>query len=583
MTQTKTAAGQNSAAPSNTEEWQRLRALLLGDEQASLRALAEKVGDRTKLTRSVATVLAEAIAIRGGQDDRLMRVLAPLINEGLQQSVRKDPQSLVDALYPIIGPAIRRSVAEVLADMMQSFNRAVEQSFSPRAVKWRVDAWRTGQSYASIVLLNTLVYRVEQVFLIHRETGLLLSHVRSEHAAVQDPDMVSGMLTAIRDFAGDSFKVSHEDSVDSIRLGDLSVQVRAGPKAVLAAVVRGNAPESLREQLSETLERIHRSHALSLARFDGNTKSFAQVGRELNTCLTAQTHVNSGTPWRGYLMLVLIASLLGWWMLVRHQSALAWNAIVQELGGEPGLAVIESHRGSPSMIRGLRDPLARDPDQIVGADRARRFAISWDWKPYLSLEPEMILARARRTLKPPRSVGLRVQGGTLVVSGAASEAWLHEARARALSIPGISAVDDSSISNNDRHVIDRARDSLAAATLYFDAASAALAATEQEKLDALVPLLVSIPDQVGVEPTRYVVEIIGRADAPGTTEFNLRLSLSRADAVRRYLLAQGVSAGLLSARGLGASDSSSTDIGNERRVNFALVSQPSATIVEAPR
>lgn len=577
----------NSAASTNTEEWQRLRALLLGDEQASLRALADKVGDRTKLTRSVATVLAEAIAIRAGQDDRLMRVLAPLINEGLQQSVRKDPQTLVDALYPIIGPAIRRSVGEVLADMMQSFNRALEQSFSPRALKWRLDAWRTGQSYAGIVLLNTLVYRVEQVFLIHRETGLLLGHVSSEHAAVQDPDMVSGMLTAIRDFVGDSFKVSHEDSVDSIRLGDLSVLVRAGPKAVLAAVVRGNAPETLRERLSETLENVHRSHALSLARFDGNTKPFAHVGRELAACLTAQARVNSGAPWRSYLVLVLIASLIGWWMLVRHQSAVAWQETVLELGREPGLAVIEAHRGSPSTIHGLRDPLARDPVDIVGADAARRFAIDWDWKPYLSLEPKMILARARQTLKPPRTVGLSVQGGTLLVSGTASEAWLHEARGRALSIPGVSAFDDSSMSNSDRQALDRARQSLAAATLYFDAASDAIAATEQEKLDALVPVLMSVPDQVGTEPTRNVVEIIGRADAPGTTEFNLRLSLSRADAVRRYLVAHGVPAGLLSARGLGADDSSSTpagsDFGNERRVNFALVSQPLAGIVESPR
>ena len=66
-------------------------------------------------------------------------------------------------------------------------------------------AWRTGKSFAEVVLLNTLVYRVEQVFLIHAQTGLLLQHVVADAVTAQDADMVSGMLTAIRDFARDSF------------------------------------------------------------------------------------------------------------------------------------------------------------------------------------------------------------------------------------------------------------------------------------------------------------------------------------------------------------------------------------------
>ena len=61
----------------------------------------------------------------------------------------------------------------------------------PRSLKWRFEAWRTGRPFAEIVLLKTLVYRVDQVFLIHKETGLLLQHVvadevRAKDAAVQE-------------------------------------------------------------------------------------------------------------------------------------------------------------------------------------------------------------------------------------------------------------------------------------------------------------------------------------------------------------------------------------------------------------
>jgi OOP family OmpA-OmpF porin len=60
-----------------------------------------------------------------------------------------------------------------------------------------VTALRTGTSFAEVVLLNTLLYRVEQVFLIERESGLLLQHVRSAAVRTEDADMVAGMLTAI--------------------------------------------------------------------------------------------------------------------------------------------------------------------------------------------------------------------------------------------------------------------------------------------------------------------------------------------------------------------------------------------------
>ena len=61
---------------------------------------------------------------------------------------------------------------------------------------------------------------------------------------VQDADMVSGMLTAIRDFVGDSFKVSEDEGLEALKVGELSVWIEQGPQAVLAAVMRGSAPRA---------------------------------------------------------------------------------------------------------------------------------------------------------------------------------------------------------------------------------------------------------------------------------------------------------------------------------------------------
>ena len=87
-----------------------------------------------------------------------------------------------------MGPAIRQAIRQALQSLTQSLNQTVEHSFSLKGLRWRIEAWTTGRPFAEVVLLHTLRYRVEQAFLIHRDTGLLLQHVATETAIVRDQE-----------------------------------------------------------------------------------------------------------------------------------------------------------------------------------------------------------------------------------------------------------------------------------------------------------------------------------------------------------------------------------------------------------
>ena len=58
--------------------------------------------------------------------------------------------------------------------------------------------------------------------------------------------MVSGMLTAIRDFVQDSFGGKESEGLDAFQVGQFTIWVEQGPLAVLAGVIRGNPPRELR-------------------------------------------------------------------------------------------------------------------------------------------------------------------------------------------------------------------------------------------------------------------------------------------------------------------------------------------------
>ena len=229
----------------NNHAYEELRHLIVAPETEGLAAVEERLDNLEKRTEDVSEVVAEAIHMRRATGDQaLADALAPTIQETLRESVRRDPHVLADALFPVMGPAIRKSITETLRSMLQSFNEALDNSFSARGIQWRIEAMRTGRPFAEIVMMHSLLYRVEQVFLIHRETGLVLNHLVAPTVAAQaqDPDLVAGMLSAIQQFVRDSFKSKDSESLASLNIGDLQVWVEESPNAILAAVVRGHAP-----------------------------------------------------------------------------------------------------------------------------------------------------------------------------------------------------------------------------------------------------------------------------------------------------------------------------------------------------
>ena len=165
--------------------------------------------------------------------------------------------------------------------------KAFAHTFTPQGFKWRLEAWRTGKSFAEIVMRHTLVYRVEQVFLICND--VLLLHAKADAAITTDPDMVGGMLSVIQTFVSNRFQTDIS-GLEEFRSGDSQIWIENGRRASLAAYIRGNPPRELRTTLKETIEHIHALKGTALANFcvDGETSPFESLRPELEACLVSQ-------------------------------------------------------------------------------------------------------------------------------------------------------------------------------------------------------------------------------------------------------------------------------------------------------
>jgi outer membrane protein OmpA-like peptidoglycan-associated protein len=372
----------------------------------------------------------------------------------IQQSINQDTRPFANALFPVMGPAIRKSINESLKNLIQSINQSLEQSLSIQGLRWRLQAWRSGRSFSEVILQNTLIYQIEQVFLIHRDSGLLVQHLHQKEVEIGDSDAVSAMLTAIQDFIRDSFSSTKTEELDSVEIGEYTVWLERGPYAVLACVIRGVAPYHFRNTMRSLLETLHADYGPLLQQFAGEIGLLQNCQPLLEKALQSETKSETQTSRRffspqliGIISLILLC-FTGWgyWHFQVKQH---WQAYLQTLQKTPGIVVIASRQQDGKFfLYGIRDPLAADPAEIASRFELSDKEIESQWTPYLDLTAPFIEQRARLRLVPPVTVSIRVQGDILYLRGHATASWIKEAM-QSPWVTGINSIETSELVETD--------------------------------------------------------------------------------------------------------------------------------------
>jgi len=547
-----------------------LRQLILAPEQEALERLHQRVDDPASRTEDVGSVVAEAIQLRRkqGGDEALSVALAPTIETALRESVRKDPGTLADALFPVMGPAIRRSILETLRSFLESFNQVLDQSLSVKGLKWRLEAFRTGRSFTEVALLHSLVFRVEQVFLIHKKTGLPIGHAVASAVAMQDPSLVSGMLSAIQDFVRDSFHAAQGQGINRMNVGDMDVWIEEGPYAILACVIRGVAPRDLRDRMAEVLENVHREYSAQLDQFEGDSAPFTKVHDEISRCLEhrykdeAKAKSFRAVYATATIVFVLVAGWLGW----RAVQYSRWDRLVNTLREQPGIVITSFGREHGKfVVRGMRDPLAVEPAQVIRTSNVDAGDGEFHWGGYYALDDGIVEQRAKSILSPPSTAILAVKSGVLTVSGAASANWVKDIQTRGLLIPGIHAVELSPELNPARLAFNQAKTELEKVVVKFPVGTAAVSYSERLELRKVAESVQSLLQAGDSLRQTLTLEVLGHTDSTGAEVSNLDLSQRRADRVAWELGQLGVPERVLRAHGVGTTNPLRTEDNEENR------------------
>ena len=538
-----------------------LRDILFHAERDELLALRERVHDFGQRARDVAEVLPEAVRLRGeeGHDEQLTEALRPTVERTLKESVERDPQVVAEALFPAMGPSIRRAISEYFKTLVQSFDQAMQHSFSIQGIRWRIEAMRTGKSFSEVALLHSLVYRVEQVILFHRETGLLLHRVLAPEVAGLDPDMMAGMMAALQDYARDSFQTGKNAGLESFKVGEFDCWVEQGPKALLVAVIRGQAPQGYRLKLEEVTERVHATFGRRLEEFSGDASAFDATEDLLVESFASQRREHTMPPPRPYFTysLATVAAVFVVWQGYLGVQDWRWRQFVEVLREQPGYTITGFQRGWFSRyyeIRGMRDPQSEDPIALLVKQGLDPSLAELRLGRYYALDDELVAKRSAALLAPPPGVKLAVESGVLRVRGEAPGDWTRELETRAPLIAGVRAVDTTGLLLPGQSDFVRARGDLAGARIQFSEGSAEIRADQRaalEKMAAILKTLDHLAQEMGEELS---VEAVGHTDSSGPDSTNQRLGQYRATRLVQALEREGLRAAIFHLRSAGSTE-----------------------------
>ena len=534
-----------------------LRRLLLAPEQTELEQLKGRLEQFTLQPHDVGRVLPDAIRLRAKQDSRLLASMIPITQEALSLSIKQSPQLISDSIAPILGPAIRKAIARAMRGMIQSMNQTLEYSMSWKGLQWRLEAFRTGKSFAEVVLLHTLLFRVEQVFLIHKKTGLLLNHVVAEGVSGQGEEVISGMLTAIQDFVRDSFGQKQEDGLESLRIGDLTVWIEQGSGAILAGVIRGTPPIELREVFQETLETIHAQFSELLQAFKGDVTAFGDTRLSLEDCLQAQFEKKSkGLPIMFWILLGLVLLGLGMWAVQARSDHQRWAQLLERVGQEPGLVVTSvQEQGSKSIFYGLRDPLAINPEQILSEFGYSFEQAEFRLNPFMDLTPEFVHKRAMSQLRLPTSVVVSWEDATLVLAGEASHSWIQQTQLLGPLMPGVTQIQMEELVDTDLKQFETLKAKLEGNTVSFGLGKSSITQDQQSALLSLAETIRDMDQMAMVLHISPQIHIQGFSSPDGDRKLNQALSLQRAKSVLNVLMNRSFQAITFRVEGMGPSSS----------------------------
>ena len=169
------------------------------------------------------------------------------ITETIKYQIKNSQDEVIEALYPIIGKLIKKSIVSEITKLNEKINKAIKETFSFQERIKRLFGKKANLSNSEIVLQEVFKPVVEELFVIEKDSGLLKGSYSRGNIA--DKDMVSGMLTAIKSFAEEAFSKEGQN-LEDIKFETFQISIHNFKTIYIAIATSGASNSVFNEEIA---------------------------------------------------------------------------------------------------------------------------------------------------------------------------------------------------------------------------------------------------------------------------------------------------------------------------------------------
>jgi len=219
---------------SEEDKIQILRDILFEDDSVylarmsdRLQQLEETFNDRQKLSSKVDPIVTLQI-----QEFKrsIPATMGPAITAALKTEISRSQDKIVDALYPILGKMVKKYIAQEISKLSDKINEQL-------GLRQTIRSWFGNAKEKQNIVNGLSPLKLEQVLLIEKKSGLLKGSFSNTQTI--DEDMIAGMLTAIKNFVEDAFKLK-DQNLELIGYEFYRIHLQSFHRYYVAVALSGN-------------------------------------------------------------------------------------------------------------------------------------------------------------------------------------------------------------------------------------------------------------------------------------------------------------------------------------------------------
>jgi hypothetical protein len=252
--------GEHQSDNSNNELllMSQLREILLKEDRSALMEVQQILKDPELLSVHINPIIEEHLAFLR---QNFPQEYAKDVNRLVEQKLKDSQREIVEVLFPVLGKMITKYInlqfQLLKEDIDERINIVKEKANLIKRIRQKI----YGVKGSDIILSSMDRPILEEVFIIQRETGLMLGN--ASLSPFVNRDAVAGMLTAIKSFVEDAFEQDKQD-LEMIQYGTYRILLQNFPTYYFAMALSGSISTKETEVFrNETIAFIEKTESLS--------------------------------------------------------------------------------------------------------------------------------------------------------------------------------------------------------------------------------------------------------------------------------------------------------------------------------